>query len=597
MKCGAELDEQGVRYCVWSPQSSEVTVEIEPASKEPARILPLIKDEEGYHWGRDEKGKAGDAYGFRLEGGNRLPDPNSRAQRDDVHGSSLVVDPRTYSWSDGDWVRPPFRDLVLYELHVGTFTTEGTFLAAMEKLPHLAELGITAIELMPIADFPGTRNWGYDGVLIYAPARCYGTPDELRAFVDAAHRHGLAVVLDVVYNHFGPDGNYLSTYSPLYFSRRHHTPWGDGFNFDAESCQPVRRFFLENPIYWMEEYHIDGFRFDATHEIRDDTHPPILAEMVAAIHARGGYAIAEDSRNDNNMISPQGFDFDAVWADDFHHAVRVNQTNERFSYFQDFAGTAEQVKEVLQHGWLYRGQLSSFLGAARGSECDHLPAMRFVHCISNHDQTGNRAMGERLHHLIPDRAYRVLSTLLCLTPYTPMLFMGQEWAASTPFLFFTDHNMELGALITQGRRKEFSSFPEFSDGAQIPDPQANETFQQSKLNWQELGEVEHEEILQLYRECLRLRREEVAFRPTERKAWSISLMEGTETLLLRNSLFSLFINLRGSHSLPLRGIGDLLLSSEETRFGGNGESSWKPQENTIHFDGTVAMLFRGIFSS
>ncbi len=595
MKCGAELDEEGVRYCVWSPHASRVAVEIEPGDGEPKRVLPLIKDGEGYHWGQDGKGKAGDAYGFRLEGGNKLPDPNSRAQRDDVHGSSQVVDPRAYSWSDGDWVRPPFRDLVLYELHVGTFTAEGTFLAAMEKLPHLAELGITAIELMPIADFPGTRNWGYDGVLIYAPARCYGTPDDLRAFVDAAHRHGLAVVLDVVYNHFGPDGNYLSTYSPLYFSRRHHTPWGDGFNFDAESCQPVRRFFGENPIYWMEEYHIDGFRFDATHEIRDDTHPSILAEITAAIHARGGYAIAEDSRNESHVISPQGFDFDAVWADDFHHAVRVNQTNERFSYFQDFTGTAEQVKEVLQRGWLYRGQLSSFLGAARGSECDHLPTARFVHCISNHDQTGNRAMGERLHHLIPDRAYRALSTLLCLTPYTPMLFMGQEWAASTPFLFFTDHNAELGALITQGRRKEFSSFPEFSDGAQIPDPQADATFQHSKLNWQELREPLHLGVLKLYRECLHLRRGEAVFRPVDRKAWSIRRIDETETLLLTNPSFSLFVNLRGTHSLPLKGAWDLVLSSEEARFGGSGRLSWEPRESIIHFNGSETLLFRRIF--
>lgn len=590
---GAELTEHGVQYCVWAPGIPLITVDVEPAGKAEPRHITLQQGEDGYHQGVDADGRAGDAYSFRLPDDRLLPDPNSRGQRDGVHGRSLVIDPKAYAWHDMEWIRPPFRDLIIYELHVGAFTPEGTFNAAREKLPHLAELGVNAIEIMPIADFPGQRNWGYDGVLIYAPARCYGSPDDLRALVDAAHGMGIAVLLDVVYNHFGPDGNYLSAYSPYYFCKNHFTPWGDGFNFDASQCEPVRRFFLGNPTYWMEEFHIDGFRFDATHEIRDDSGPHILAEMTASIHARGGYVVAEDARNDARVISPAGLGFDAVWADDFHHAVRVSQTGERFSYFLDFAGTAEEVADALRHGWIYRGQPSPFQKKIRGTECRQMPPQRFIHCLSNHDQTGNRALGERLHHLVTPQAWRALSVLLCLTPYTPMLFMGQEWSASSPFLFFTDHHAELGRKITLGRRREFAHFPGFSDTRRVPDPQAEETFLKSRLNWQELHESTHAGILALYRECLKLRRENKVFRPEDRQSWNVSLaVPGKEVLLLTNAEFSLLINLHAKAAVPWAAKSEMVLSSEEARFGGCGTSSWDAAKQQVSFTGPEAVLFR-----
>ena len=346
---------------------------------------------------------------------------------------------------------------------------------------------------MPIGDFPGRWNWGYDGVLIYAPSRAYGTPDDMRALVDTAHQYGIAVILDVVYNHFGPDGNYLGCFSKSFFTDKHHTPWGAAFNLDGDDCAPTREFFIRNPIYWMEEFHIDGFRLDATHEIPDNSSRHIFTEITEAIHARGGYAIAEDCRNEAQMITDEsagGYGFDAVWADDFHHVIRVALTGIRESYYEDFAGTLEELIEVLQHGWLYRGRHSRALKAKRGTECRHLRPSSFIFCLSNHDQTGNRAFGERLHQVVSAEVYRALSMLLCLSPYTPMLFMGQEWATTSPFLYFCDHNEQLGPLITEGRRREFSGFSGYKDHEsleRIPDPQAKETFQQSKLRWEELA--------------------------------------------------------------------------------------------------------------
>ncbi len=591
MKPGATLGKEGVEYAVWAPEVSRIVVDILPGGEgtSGSRLIPMTRTGGGYHRAVNEAGRAGDAYGFLLEGRTLRPDPASRAQQNGVHGRSLVVDPRAYSWRDAAWERPALRDLSIYELHIGAFTPEGTFRAAIDRLPAVAELGVTALEIMPIADFPGGRNWGYDGVLIYAPAQAYGSPDDLRALVDAAHGHGLAVILDVVYNHFGPDGNYLASYSPHYFCKKHHTPWGDGFNFDTEMCAPVREFFIENPLYWMEEFHIDGFRFDATHEIRDDSPAHILAEMTAAIHARGGLVIAEDARNDCRVISLEGLGFDAVWADDFHHVARVSQTGERFSYFQDFAGTTAEVVKALQDGWIYQGQVSRLTGKPRGTACATLPPERFVHSLSNHDQTGNRALGERLHHLIPARAYRALSMLLCLTPYTPMFFMGQEWAASTPFLFFTDHHDELGHAVTRGRLKEFASFPEFQS-LKIPDPQAGESFRASKLDWAERTENEHGKILALYRACLALRREHAEFRPTGRDSWSAALtLSGAGCLDWGK--WRLLFNLQGARSVPLED-GELILSSEETRFGGGGRAAWNAAAGGVNFDGPEALLFR-----
>lgn len=595
---GAKVGPEGVRYRVWAPDKDRVDVEISTSGR--TRIVGLTREANGFFSGCDPEGKAGDKYGYLLGGKPPFrPDPASHAQAESVHGYSVVVDPKVYSWNDQAWARPVFRDLVIYELHIGTFTPEGTFLSAIGKLPYLKDLGITAIELMPIGDFPGERNWGYDGVMIYAPARCYGTPDDLRALVDSAHQNGIAVILDVVYNHFGPDGNYIAEFSSCYFNQKHHTPWGNGFNFDGENCEPVREFFINNPLYWMDEFHVDGFRFDATHEIKDDSSLNILAEITHIIHERGCYAIAEDDRNSSTVITSEGgLGFDGVWADDFHHTARVGVTSENYSYFADFEGTIEQMVTTLRDGWFYHGQTSKILQKPRGTEGQHLPPERFVHCITNHDQVGNRAMGERLHQLVSGQAYRTLSVLLCLSPYTPMLFMGQEWSCGSPFLFFSDHNDELGLKITAGRKKEFSGFPGFTEESEqekIPDPQRPETFEMSKLRWNELHEEQHAAMLNLYRECLQLRSSDAAFRPAGRQGWRVEAATwGGATLSFTGSQreYLVIFDLAGTH---VGGLIDpegwtLVLSSEEARFGGSSRSAWVNAASPLTFQGPEVLV-------
>jgi maltooligosyltrehalose trehalohydrolase len=521
---GAHLVPGGVRYCVWAPgkQTAEV---IRPGGE---RVLPLEAAEDGYFVGLDPGGKAGDLYRYRLGGDVSFPDPASRFQPEGVHGPSMVVDASAYKWRhDSGWRKFSLDGLVIYELHVGTFTVAGTFLAAIEKLPDLVELGVTAIELMPLADFPGRWNWGYDGVALYAPARAYGTPDDLRALVDAAHGAGLSVILDAVYNHLGPDGNYFGAYTPSYFNPAHKTPWGDALNFDGPHCAPVRDFFRGNAGYWMDEFHFDGFRLDAVHAIIDDSPRHILSEIADVIHARGGFVFAEDERNEASLATPEkegGIGLDGVWADDFHHSVRVALSGERESYLQDFTGSVDELRDIIENGWHYRGQISPNHQKPRGTPCVQLPPRAFCYCISNHDQVGNRAFGERLTASCPPAAYRAASALLCLVPYTPLLFQGQEWAASTPFLYFTDHHAELGRLVTEGRRREFKGFGAFADEAsiqRIPDPQAETTFLASKLRWEEAVAGEHAAMRALYREALRLRREEPALRSHDRAQWHV----------------------------------------------------------------------------
>jgi maltooligosyltrehalose trehalohydrolase len=608
-KWGARVDESGVEYTVWAPDHDKVSVEIRSHNGALIRAVQLLRNGDGFHRAIDPEGKSGDRYRFRL-GDQLLPDPASRAQADTVHGDSLVVDPRAYAWQDREWSRPAFRDLVIYELHVGTFTKDGTFRAAIGKLPHLASLGINAIEIMPIADFPGERNWGYDGVLIYAPARVYGSPDDLRALIDAAHRHGIAIILDIVYNHFGPDGNYLAQFSGHFFTNRHHTPWGAAFNFDESHSAPVRDFFVSNVINWMEEFHVDGFRLDATHEIADDSPRHILVEITDAIHARGGYAIAEDERNDQRVISPTmegGLGFDAVWADDFHHIARVSQTREKEGYFRHYTGTLDELIDTFQHGWHYRGQSPTPAGRIRGTQCRHLAPSGFVHCISNHDQVGNRALGQRFNEEISFEAYRALSMLLCLTPYTPLLFMGQEWAASTPFLFFTDHNAELGAEVTEGRRKEFSAFAAFRDPEarqRIPDPQAAETFHASKLDWVEAEQPIGAGVLALYRECLALRQRLRAFRPTSRDNCYVGKI-GTGVGFIECSqapqTYLLLFDLHGHNEAGLNGLPamnqsgarwKLILSSNDRIFGGTGSYAFDSEAQRCQFERAETILLQ-----
>ena len=468
----------------------------------------------------------GDVYSYVLDGDGPYPDPASRFQPHGVHGPSAVVDPGAFAWSDQGWRGVPIEDAVFYELHIGTFTAAGTFASAIEQLPYLADLGITVVELMPIADFPGSRNWGYDGVSLFAPSRAYGTPDDLRRLVDTAHRLGLGVVLDVVYNHFGPDGAYGSLFSSFYVSARHRSPWGAAVNLDGEGADQVREFFIENALHWLHEYHVDGLRLDATHGLIDNSPRHFVAELAARARAslpdRQLLLIAEDERNLRTIVQPvteDGWGLDAVWADDFHHQVRRLAAGDRDGYYADYAGTIADLATTLRDGWFYRGQFSAHQGTSRGTDPSGIPAHRMVICLQNHDQIGNRPFGRRLNHQIEPALFRALSALLLFAPETPLLFMGQEWAASTPFLFFTDHYAELGRLVTEGRRNEFSRFDAFADPetrARIPDPQAPATFEDSKLAWDERTRPPHAGVLELYRALLRLRRSEAPLRRGDR---------------------------------------------------------------------------------
>jgi maltooligosyltrehalose trehalohydrolase len=603
---GAEIGRQGIHYRVWAPKANEVAVRI--TSPEGAtRRLVLEREADGYHAGLDVGGLAGDRYLYELGQDAAFPCPASRFQPEGVSGPSLVVDPNEFRWTDQAWKRPAFRDLVIYELHVGTFTSAGTYRAAMDRLPHLRALGVSAIELMPLADFPGERNWGYDGVRLYAPARIYGPPDDLRALIDAAHGHGLAVILDVVYNHFGPDGNFLREFSPDYFESRHHTPWGEAINFS--SSPQVRAYYGDNLRYWIQEYHFDGFRLDATHTIFDDSPRHILAELGVIAHNAGCYIIAEDERNLARLIEPAGAggdEMDAVWADDFHHTVDAALV-EGSMYAGTFEGQLHELANALQNGWVYPPPWPE--GRPRyNSRCAHVPPERFIFCISNHDQCGNRAFGERINHFVSPESYRAASALLCLVPYTPLLFMGQEWGATTPFLYFTDHHAELGRLVAEGRRRDLQKYPIFEKELQardFPSPQAQETFEKSKLHWEEAEQAGHGACLRLYRAALRLRNGHAAFRPRDRQHTKVALL-ACEVLAIRAQQgtddWLLLCDLRGGHggALPDEPFCQLdggrrwaaVLSSNAAEFGGHETPSFDPATTRFHFAHPEVLVLR-----
>ncbi len=506
---GAELQGAGVSYRTWTTGKKKVSVVIFDDRGNVMRELAMEREATGYYSVVDSDSSPGTLYKYRLDG-NLVPDIASRFQPQGVHGPSQVVDGRSFHWTDSKWKSPSLHDLVIYELHIGTFTAAGTFEAIAAHFDHLKGIGVNAIELMPIADFAGDRNWGYDGVSIYAPSRAYGKPDDLRSLVNAAHLAGLAVLLDVVYNHLGPDGNYMGVYSDHYFNASHHTPWGAAFNLDGPDATPVRRHFAENPLYWINEFHLDGFRLDATHAIPDDSPKHLIQEIAEKVQALGALVICEDPRNERELLLSReqgGYGCDAVWADDFHHVVRVQMTEENEGYMGYFEGSMEELLKTVREGWLFTGGLQKD-GIPRGTTGADIEPEHFVHCISNHDQVGNRAFGERLNQMISPAAYRAASAFLLTEPYTPMFFMGQEWASSSPFLYFTDHHDELGKGVTEGRRKEFAQFSDFQDPvkrARIPDPQKITTFTNSKLNWSELERSPHLETLHLYRDFLSFR--------------------------------------------------------------------------------------------
>lgn len=533
---GARPVEAGVAFRVWAPTSEKVEVVLEGPVQ---NVHRLSREPEGYFSGQVPGIESGQLYRYRLDEGQPFPDLASRFQPQGVHGPSQVIELGRFSWTDGNWKGVDRDELVIHEIHVGTFSPEGTFEGVIQRLPLLRDLGVTAVELMPVADFPGNRNWGYDGVSIFAPARCYGTPGDLQRLVNTAHELGLAVLLDVVYNHFGPDGNYTGIYSPHFLTDAHKTPWGDALNYDGPNSRNVREFFLENALYWLDNFHFDGLRLDATHAIPDFSPKHFLNELSERVHAtfpeRKIVLIAEDNQNLNTMLRPReegGWGLDGVWADDFHHEMRRIMAGDNESYFRDFRGRVDDLATILKQGWLYSGQYSVHEQSSRGTDPAGLDPTRFVLCIQNHDQVGNRAFGERLNHQISLPAYRAASAVLLLAPQTLLLFQGQEWAATSPFCFFTDHNTELGKLVTQGRRQEFGHFKAFADPKireNIPDPQAEETFLRSKLKWEERDQPPQNGILALYQSLLGLRKSEAPLRASQRQyfdalAWDENIL-------------------------------------------------------------------------
>ena len=506
MPFGAEIHDDGVAFRLWAPSRESAAVIVDGAEH------ALEPHAGGWFERTVHDARVGSRYVFAFPGVDvRVPDPASRFQPDGVHAASEVIDPRAYVWQQPRWRGRPWHETVLYELHVGTFTPEGTYAAATARLDALAELGVTAVELMPLAQPAGERNWGYDGVLPFAPQRAYGTPDELKAFVDAAHARGLCVFLDVVYNHFGPEGNYLRAFAEPFFTDRHHTPWGAAVNVDAHHAEVVREFFVQNSLYWLREYRFDGIRYDAVHEIRDDAPRPFLDELAARVRAgvepgREVHLVLENDANEARWLDR----YDAQWNDDAHHAFHVLTTGETDGYYRDYAREpARLLARALAEGFAYQGEPSEHRGGApRGEPSAALPSTGFVDFLQNHDQIGNRPFGERITALAPDAAVRAATAVLLLAPAIPLLFMGEEWAASTPFLFFADFGAELALAVTEGRRREFAAWASFGDPAardRIPDPQDPATMRASVLRWGERAQPRHAALLALHRELLALR--------------------------------------------------------------------------------------------
>lgn len=562
---GANLVGDSCEFRVWAPAAKTVT-------------LRLVNEQGTNDWPMQYTGdnffelkafaSAGDRYFYLVDQNKPVPDPVSRLLPEGVHGPTEVVDPEKFNWADAGWRGIPLRDYVIYELHIGTFTPEGTFDAAIAKLPYLKNLGVTVIEIMPVAAFPGTRNWGYDGVSLYAVHASYGGPDGLKRLVNAAHGIGLGVIQDVVYNHLGNEGNYLRFFGP-YFTDKHQTPWGEAINYDQPGSEGVRRYFAENALFWIREYHMDGLRLDAVQTIKDDSPKHILAEIAEDISAlaaelgREVCVIAETDENDEKLVRPAksgGYGLSAIWSDDFHHAIHAFFTGERKGYYQDF-GQPEQIARALQDGFVFQGEPFKFWdGRARGTSSAHMPAPAHVNCIQNHDQVGNRAQGERLTAIIPRGARTLAAALLLLAPETPLLFMGQEYDELNPFLFFTDYgDPALQKAVREGRQQEFKDF-DFA-GDSVPDPQSVETFNQSKLNWQ-LTEGENQ-MLDWYKALLALRKKYICNSVRTCKAefadGIIHMQLPRETPVLK-----IFARLQGSAELPQAGAGwEKALSCEE----------------------------------
>jgi malto-oligosyltrehalose trehalohydrolase len=582
MGFGAEPQDDGrIKFRLWAPGARQVELCVIDGAAN--TFLAMSVEPEGWYSLVTSAAAVGSGYQYRIDGAMLVPDPASRCQLADVHGPSQVIDPRAWQWRDDDWRGRPWHEAVIYELHVGTFSPEGNFAGVKQRLDYLRDLGITAIELMPVADFPGARNWGYDGVLPFAPDGSYGSPGDLKDLVQTAHHKGLMVMLDVVYNHFGPEGNYLHAYAPQFFTERHHTPWGAAINFDGPDSRTVRDFFIDNALYWLEEYRFDGLRLDAVHAILDDSTPDVLQELAAAVRAGPGrdreiHLVLENDHNASRYLSrddrgrPQHYD--AQWNDDIHHAFHILLTGESDGYYADYAERpAWYLGRCLTEGFAYQGEPSPYRdGMPRGESSGALPPGAFVNFLQTHDQVGNRAFGERIADLAESGLLRAAAAVLLLAPSPPLLFMGEEFAAAQPFLFFCDFGADLAAAVTAGRRREFARFARFSDPAsreRIPDPNAQGSFQRSKLDWSQLQQPQHKQWLTLYRELLSIRQREIVPRldKNHRAAAGFRLL-GERGLMAHwdladGAVLRLIVNLgEDTLALPERPAGRLLYSSE-----------------------------------
>src|SRR5690349_6989817 len=500
----------GASFRLWAPAQSRVELIIDGDAR------AMKRTDAGWHIVDASDARDGTRYGFRLADGRVVPDPASRYQPEDVHAPSQWIDTSRFRF-ETPWTGRAWEDIVLYETHLGAFTPEGTFRGAIEKLDHLAGLGVTALQIMPLGDFPGRRNWGYDGVYPYAPDASYGSPQDFVALIDAAHARGIAVFLDVVYNHFGPEGNYLHGYAPQFFTDKHQTPWGAGLNYDGADSQPVRQFFVENALFWLREYQLDGLRLDAVHAIADDSATHLLDEIATRVRAgitgRPVHLVLENEDNESRHLerradgAPRAYT--AQWNDDIHHVLHVAATREHTAYYEEYLDDTALTARAIGEGFAFQGEVMRFRQRARGETSTHLPATAFVSFIQNHDQVGNRAFGERLGMLVPGEKLRAVAAVYLLAPQIPMLFMGEEWNARQPFLFFTDFHGDLAEAVRKGRREEFARMPEFAGAARegkIPDPQDPATFERSKLAWSDLALPGCADWLLWYRQVLSVRR-------------------------------------------------------------------------------------------
>jgi maltooligosyltrehalose trehalohydrolase len=518
---GAEVvPGRGVHFRVWAPNAKAVSAEL--SSDDKAESFDLSAEEGGYFSGLVEPASAGMLYRYRL-GKNSFPDPASRFQPEGPHGPSQIVDPGAHKWTDQSWKGPPERGLVIYEMHIGTYTAQATYAAAAKHLPGLAEFGINLIEIMPVADFPGRFGWGYDGVNLFAPTRLYGTPDDLRAFVNQAHQAGIGVILDVVYNHLGPDGNYLKAFAEHYFTDRHKNEWGQAINFDDKDSRPVREFFISNAAYWIDEFHFDGLRLDATQQMFDDSKEHIVREINRAArkaaHGRRTYLVAENEVQHARLVrAPEkgGYELDALWNDDFHHTARVALTGNRDAYYVDYKGTPQELISAVKHGFLFQGQWYLWQKKNRGKPALDLKPAQLVHFIENHDQIANSLHGRRIWQVTSPGKFKAMTALLLLGPQTPLLFQGQEFAASSPFVFFADHNPELARLVAAGRReflRQFRSIACPEAEPYIADPGGEKTFEICKLN--HADREKNSNIYEMHRDLLRIRREDAVIANAE----------------------------------------------------------------------------------